>query len=65
MSRGAYNKFGYIGYIRAVIDGRGTNFCDACVCFLNRMQGHKHRIARLVKDGLDSKIGIKRFLGLN
>ena len=60
MSRGEYNKFGYLGYIRAIIDGRGTNFCDECVYFLNKMHGHKHRWTRLVKDGLASTIGIKR-----
>ncbi len=36
MSRGEYNKFGYIGYIRAIIDGRGTNFCEECVYFLEK-----------------------------
>ena len=65
MSRGEYNKFGYIGYIRAIIDGRGTNFCEECVYFLKRLHGHRHRLARLVKDGLDSQNGIKPFLGLN
>ncbi len=65
MSRGEYNKFGYIGYIRAIIDGRGTNFCDECVYFLTKLHGHKHAIDGLVKDGLDSKTGSKRFRGLN
>jgi len=64
MSRGNYNKFGYLGYLRAIIDGRGMNFCEECIYFLSRMYGHKHRLARLVKDGLVSTIGIKRFLGL-
>lgn len=63
MSRGEYNKFGYLGYIRAIIDGRGRNFCDECVYFLRRMHGHKHRLVRMVKDGLVSNIGIKRSLG--
>ncbi len=65
MSRGEYNKFGYIGYIRAIIDGRGTNFCDECVYFLKKMHGPIHRTDRLVKDGLDSQNGIKPFLGSN
>ncbi len=59
MSRGEYNKFGYIGYIRAIIDGRGTNFCDECEYFLQKMHGHRNRWTRLVKDGLESTIGIK------
>ena len=59
MSRGEYNKFGYIGYLRTIIDGRGVNFCDNCLYFLNRIYGHKHRFVKLVKDGLVSTIGIK------
>ena len=59
MSRGKYNKFGYLGYVRAIIDGRGVNFCDECNYFLNRIYSHKHRFVRLVKDGLVSTIGIK------
>ena len=31
MSRGPYNKFGEIGYIRSVIDARGYTFCDTCL----------------------------------
>ncbi len=34
MSRGEYNKFGYIGYVKAIIDGRGLSFCDECSYFL-------------------------------
>lgn len=63
MSRGEYNKFGYLGYIRAIIDGRGRNFCEECVYFLRRMHGRKHRLVRMVKDGLVSKIGTKRIPG--
>jgi predicted Zn-dependent protease len=37
MSRGEANKFGYIGYVRAVIDGRGLEFCDECKVFLERV----------------------------
>lgn len=64
MSRGKYNKFGYVGYLRAIIDGRGMNFCDECACFLNRMYGHKHPLVKLVKDGLASTISTRRFLRL-
>jgi predicted Zn-dependent protease len=56
MSRGEYNKFGYIGYIRAIIDGRGLNFCEECLYFLSRIYGHNHRFVRMVKDGLVSTI---------
>ena len=34
MSKGEFNKFGYQGYVRAVVDGRGFNFCDECEHFL-------------------------------
>ena len=64
MSRGEYNRFGYVGYLRAVIDGRGLNFCDECIYFLSKMHGRRHRLVRLVKDGLISTIGTKRFLGV-
>jgi len=59
MSKGKYNKFGSIGYLRTIIDGRGVNFCDECTYFLNRIYGRKQRFARLLKDGLVSTIGIK------
>ena len=35
MSRGEYNKFGQLGYIRTIIDGRGFLFCQDCTSFLN------------------------------
>ena len=56
MSRGEINKFGYIGYLRAIIDGRGMNFCDECVDFLSRIYGRRHRLVRMMKDGLVSKL---------
>lgn len=59
MSRGEYNKFGYIGYLRAIIDGRGTDFCDECRYFLKKMHGHQHRFNSIEKDGLTSKAGVK------
>jgi predicted Zn-dependent protease len=44
MSRGEFNKFGYHGYVRVVIDGRGLNFCEECVYFLNRLYGYKQKL---------------------
>jgi predicted Zn-dependent protease len=55
MTRGEYNKFGYIGYLRAIIDGRGMNFCEECRYFLDKMHGHNRRLVKLMKDGLVSK----------
>ena len=39
MSRGEFNKFGYKGYVQAIIDGRGFRFCDDCTDFLKRAYG--------------------------
>lgn len=52
MSRGEFNKFGYRGYVKVVIDGRGLNFCDECVDFLRILYGHKQSSKKLLKDGL-------------
>ena len=30
MSKGNYNKYGEVSYIRAIIDGRGYRFCNEC-----------------------------------
>jgi predicted Zn-dependent protease len=60
MSRGEFNKFGYIGYLRAIIDGRGLNFCEDCAYFLNQIYGRGYRIIRMVKDGLVSTIDSSR-----
>ena len=65
MSRGEYNKFGYIGYLRAIIDGRGMQFCDECDHFLRQMHGHQKRVDRLLKDGLDVPPAFERLLGKN
>jgi predicted Zn-dependent protease len=46
MSRGESNKFGHHGYVRAVIDGRGVNFCDECLFFLRRMKYRKQRLTK-------------------
>jgi predicted Zn-dependent protease len=54
MSKGEINKFGYRGYVRAVIDGRGQTFCDECTNFLSKVHGYKRQLMSLVKDGLES-----------
>ncbi len=35
MSRGEFNRFGFKGYVTAIIDGRGHSFCDDCTSFLS------------------------------
>jgi len=40
MSKGEFNRFGYQGYIRAVVDGRGVNFCKDCEHFLHVVYGN-------------------------
>jgi hypothetical protein len=52
MSKGEFNKFGYLGYVKAVIDGRGLNFCDDCTNFLKNMYGHNSPLAGLLEDGI-------------
>lgn len=52
MSRGEFNKFGYVGYVRAIVDSRGLNFCDECADFLKKIYGHRSKWAKLLKDGL-------------
>lgn len=39
MSKGETNRFGYQGYVRAVVDGRGVVFCDDCRYFLKTVHG--------------------------
>jgi predicted Zn-dependent protease len=46
MSRGEQNKFGTVGYVMAVIDGRGKNFCDECAYFLGQLYGYRHAGSR-------------------
>ncbi|MBI2653851.1 hypothetical protein HYX02_03500 [Candidatus Woesearchaeota archaeon] len=36
MTKGDFKRFGEIGYVRAIIDGRGYMFCDICTKFLQR-----------------------------
>ena len=50
MSRGEINKFGYRGYIKVIVDGRGMNFCEECVDFLNTFYGYKQCSDKLLKD---------------
>ncbi len=52
MSRGEFNKFGYRGYVRAIIDGRGLTFCDECSHFLNRVCRKLTASAKLIADRL-------------
>jgi predicted Zn-dependent protease len=44
MSKGEINKFGYRGYVRAIIDGRGRTFCDECINFLSKVHGYQRRL---------------------
>lgn len=44
MSKGEFNKFGYTGYVRAVIDGRGLTFCEDCDRFLKAVYGVKRSL---------------------
>ena len=55
MSRGEFNKFGYRGYVRAIVDGRGHKFCDECSGFLRSVYGYRRASKGMVKDGLVSK----------
>lgn len=52
MSRGEFNKFGYRGYVKAVIDGRGPNFCDECINFIKCMYGSSQMPHQILKDAL-------------
>jgi predicted Zn-dependent protease len=52
MSRGEFNKFGYRGYVRAIVDGRGLKFCNECSDFLRSIYGYRRPSKGLIKDGL-------------
>lgn len=52
MSRGEFNKFGYRGYIKIIIDGRGFIFCDECNDFLSKLYGPMRTSPKLLKDTL-------------
>ncbi len=53
MSKGEFNKFGYTGYVRAIVDGRGVDFCDECRYFLKTAHGKRKRLGEMLKDGLE------------
>ena len=52
MSRGEFNKFGYRGYVKIIIDGRGINFCKECIDFLSKVYGYRRSSTQLLKDAL-------------
>jgi hypothetical protein len=54
MSKGEFNKFGYRGYVQAIIDGRGMIFCEECGFFLKRLYGFGRRLSKMMTDGLQS-----------
>jgi hypothetical protein len=54
MSRGEFNKFGYRGYVRAIVDGRGFGFCDECKYFLRSVYGWQHSEDSPEYEGLGS-----------
>lgn len=52
MSRGEFNKFGYRGYVKVIVDGRGKNFCDECINFLKSVYGYRRSSKHFLKDAL-------------
>jgi len=52
MSRGEFNKFGYRGYVKVIIDGRGAIFCDECTDFLTSVYTGRMSSAQFLKDVL-------------
>jgi predicted Zn-dependent protease len=56
MSRGEFNKFGYKGYVQAIVDGRGFRFCDECTDFLKRAYGFRSPGSRLAGDRLTETV---------
>jgi predicted Zn-dependent protease len=52
MSRGEFNKFGYRGYVKIIVDGRGRGFCDECTDFLKDVYTGRMPSAQLLKDVL-------------
>jgi len=52
MSRGEFNKFGYRGYVKVIVDGRGRNFCDECVHFLRSFYASGQSAKKFMKDAL-------------
>jgi predicted Zn-dependent protease len=56
MSKGEVNKFGYHGYVSAIIDGRGQTFCNECTSFLSKVYGYRRHLKKMMKDGLEQTI---------
>jgi hypothetical protein len=56
MSRGEINKFGYKGYVQAIVDGRGFQFCDECTDFLKHAYGLRLSSTRLVSDRISGTV---------
>jgi predicted Zn-dependent protease len=52
MSRGEFNKFGYRGYVKIIVDGRGRTFCDECTDFLTGVYTGRMSSAQFLKDVL-------------
>ncbi len=52
MSRGEFNKFGYRGYVKIIIDGRGRIFCDECTEFLTSVYAGRRSSTEFMKDVL-------------
>jgi predicted Zn-dependent protease len=52
MSRGEFNKFGYRGYVKVIIDGRGSKFCNECTDFLKNIYGRSEASQQILKDSL-------------
>lgn len=52
MSRGEINKFGYRGYVKVIIDGRGSKFCNECTNFLKNIYGRSEASRQILKDSL-------------
>jgi len=52
MSRGEFNKFGYRGYVKIIVDGRGRTFCDECTDFLTGVYTGRVSSAQFLKDVL-------------
>ena len=52
MSRGEFNKFGYRGYVKIIIDGRGRAFCDECSEFLKGIYSGRRSSGQFLKDVL-------------
>ncbi|MGD8368639.1 MAG: hypothetical protein PVG78_13455 [Desulfobacterales bacterium] len=52
MSRGEFNRFGYKGYVRVIVDGRGLRFCEECTHFLKAVYPRAALSGKFIRDGL-------------